>query len=128
MDMPRGRVDRVHILILIFFLVDGKSSKKLFSFSTSSCNSNVDYTFLQNGEEISGKLYLISPSKKHSDEYEYEFDGSYWKNNSTYVFTISDSEKALARNYYLHFNVLNKKNPVSLTPGKLYKKIHTQSK
>jgi hypothetical protein len=109
-----------------FMIVDGKSSKKLFSFSTSSCNSNVDYTLLQDGEEISDKFYLIGTSNQTDDTY--EFDGSYWKNNSTYVFTVSDSEKLLSRNFYLHFNVLNKKNPVSLKAGKLYKKKKSTSK
>jgi hypothetical protein len=100
-----------------FWLVDGKSSVKLFSFSTSSCSFDVDYAFKQNGEEISGKLYLTASSNNQDCEFD-----SYWKNSSTYVLTVSDSEKSLARNFYVFFNAADKKNPVKLTAGNLYKK------
>ena len=103
-----------------FWLVDGKSSKQLFSFSTSTCSSDINYTFKQNEEKIAGKFYLIDPSDK--EDFGFQFDGSYWKDNSTYIFVISDNEKSLSRNFYLHFNVSNKKNPIRLKAGKLYKK------
>lgn len=103
---------------LDFWLVDGKSSAQLFSFSYSSCTVDLNYTFSRNGKEITGKFYLIDPD----DSNRYEFDDTYWKDNSTYVFVISDSEQGLARKFYLYFNVLDKKNPVRLKAGKLYRK------
>jgi len=109
---------------LYFWLVDGKSSAQLFSFSYGSCSFDLNYTFSRNGKEITGKFYLIDPDDESNG---YEFDDSYWKNNSTYVFVISDSEQTLSRNFYLYFNVLDKKNPVRLKAGKLYRKKQTTS-
>jgi len=102
-----------------FWSVDNRSSQQLFSFTTSSCNSSAKYTFTRNGKDISDSFYLRHPTGDYDADYEFN---SYWKNNSTYVFEISDSEKMLLRNFYLHFNPLNKKNPVSLVAGKLLHK------
>jgi hypothetical protein len=98
-----------------FWLVDNKSSKELFSFSTSACDSYVRYNFMLNKKEISGSLFVTKPYD------EYELDSAYWKDNSTYVFIVSNDEKSLARKFYVHFNITDKKNSVKLETGKLYK-------
>ncbi len=102
-----------------FWLIDNnnKPPQQLFSFSSGSCSPSVTYTFTQNGKEISGNFYLTDSSDKE----DINFEDSYWKNNSTYIFVISNAETNLSRNFYLHFNALNKKAPVRLTAGKLYK-------
>jgi hypothetical protein len=100
-----------------FWLIDNsKPPQQLFSFSYGSCSSALTYTFTQNGKEISGNFYLT-----HLSDKDIIFENSYWKNNSTYVFVISNIETNLSRNFYLHFNPLNKKAPVTLKAGKLYK-------
>jgi len=105
-----------------FWLINNisKPPQKLFSFSYSTCYSNVNYSFINNGKEITGNLYIISKS----DENDMYLENSYWKNNSTYIFVISKPDATLSRNFYLHFNTLNKKTPVTLTVGKLYKPKH----
>ncbi|MDB5109972.1 MAG: hypothetical protein JWR67_1086 [Mucilaginibacter sp.] len=107
-----------------FWLVDGKSSKKIFTFSSGSCNSDISYSFTRNGKEIEGQFYITDPADKNY----FELDNCYWGNNSTYVFVFSDSKTLLLRNFYLHFNVSDKKNPVRLKSGKPYKKKNTTSK
>jgi hypothetical protein len=95
---------------------NNKTPQQLFSFSYGSCSSDVKYyTFTKNGEEVTRNFYVANLS----DEHNAYFQESYWKNNSTYVFVFS-TETNLSRNFYLHFNVLNKKAPVTLKAGKLY--------
>lgn len=101
-----------------FWLINGSSKppQKLFSFSYSTCYSNVTYSFIRNGKKVTGNLYIDSKSEEDSKYLE----NSYWKNNSTYVFIVSNSDATFSRNFYLHFNASNKKVPVTLTAGKLY--------
>lgn len=102
-----------------FWLVDDKSSKQLFSFSNSSCTNRVDFTFTQDGKETSGSFYLEKKADNDGASY-FAFD-SFWKDNSTYVFVTSDPEKGISRSFYLHFDLLDKKNPAKLTIGELSK-------
>ena len=98
-----------------FWLInDNKAPTQLFAFSYGSCNLSVSYTFNQNGKEISGNFYL----NNRSDTDDITVDNSYWANNSTYVFVVGN-ENNLSRKFYLHFNPLNKKAPVTLRAGKL---------
>lgn len=103
-----------------FWLINdiNKPPQKLFSFSYSTCYSKVDYSFFKNGKKVTGNFYIDS----ESDEDHMYLENSYWKNNSTYVFIVSDSQDLFSRNFYLHFNVLNKKAPVTLTAGKSYER------
>jgi hypothetical protein len=102
-----------------FWLINSnnKPPQQLFSFSHGSCSYDVKYTFMKNGEETSGNFYVINKS----DEGNVSFEDSYWKNNSTYVVVVSSTETNLSRNFYLHFDVLNKKAPVTIQAGKLHK-------
>lgn len=101
-----------------FWLINNDSHvHQLFSFSYGSCSPAVTYTFIQNGKEVSGNFYLTD---KSDDRDNINFDNSYWKNNSTYVFVFNSNETNLTRNFYLHFNLLNKKAPITLKHGKLY--------
>lgn len=101
-----------------FWLIEhNKHPQRLFSFSYGSCSSDITYTFTRNRKEISGKFYLAKPS----DNRDLSFVNSYWKNRSTYVFELNDSEANLLRYFYLHFNPINKKSPVTLTAGTLHR-------
>ncbi|HEY8999872.1 MAG TPA: hypothetical protein VIM89_00870 [Mucilaginibacter sp.] len=101
-----------------FWLINSisKPPQKLFSFSYSTCYSNVTYSFIRNGKKVTGSLYIDTESEE-GNKY---LENSYWKNNSTYVFLISNPDATFSRNFYLHFNSSNKKIPVTLTAGKLY--------
>jgi|GEM_PF-2666838 len=107
-----------------FWLVNNNSSRKLFSYSYTTCNPTLTYTFTKGKKEISGKFYVSDTSDTES----IIFENSYWKNNSTYVIVVADSSDAtnFARNFYLHFNLQNKNAQVTLKAGKLYKPKNTK--
>jgi hypothetical protein len=98
-----------------FWSVTSNSTKLLFSFASNSCHSYTTYSYKQGQEEPSGRLYLKNPSEEDFDS---QVEKTYWQNNSTYVFVVSNGE--LTRNFYLHFNLVNKASPAKLTRGKLY--------
>ncbi len=99
-----------------FWLINEKNKKKLFSFSSSSCDSYTTYTYNNGKSDITGKFYV----KNNSDIGESgnsSMDKTYWKNNDTYVFHVSD--ETLSRNFYVRFVTINKKTVVKLIVGKL---------
>jgi len=106
-----------------FWLVNNKSSRKLFSYAYTTCAPTLTYTFTKDKKEISGNFYVSDTS----DTQNIMFENAYWKNNSTYVVVVADGSDAtnLTRNFYVHFNLMNKNAPVTLKAGKLYKAKNT---
>jgi hypothetical protein len=99
-----------------FWLINQKNKKLLFSFSSSSCNSYTTYTYNNGKSDITGKFYVKSDSDIGEND-NVSVDDTYWKNNDTYVFHVSDEN--LSRNFYVRFITINKKTIAKLIVGKL---------
>ncbi len=104
-----------------FWLIKQNIKKKLFSFSSSSCDNRTSYSYNDGKSDKEGKFYLKSNSDIDKREMNLSVDTAYWKNNDTYVFHLSD--ETLSRNFYVHFITTNRKTIAKLIVGKLqYKK------
>lgn len=106
-----------------FTLVTKNTSKSIFSFSSSSCDTYTTYSYRDGKTEKTGKLYLTSPAVEDENA---EVERSYWKDASTYVFQVTGD--STARNFYVYFDSRNPNSPVRLTAGKLYSYKKTGSR
>ena len=106
-----------------FWVIKQKKKNILFSFSSSTSTGYTTYFYNNGKSDRKGRFYLENNDDADNTEDNPDVD-TYWKNNSTYVFHVTDN--TLARNFYLHFVTVNKKTIVKLTVGKLQHKKRRQ--
>ena len=120
-----GRCGECDYIDSEFWLINQKRKGKLFTFSSNSDTGYTTYTYNDGKSDVNGRFYLKKIDAGDDEKWGENVDNTYWKNNSTYVFHVSDG--ILARNFYLHFLTVNSKTVVKLTAGKLQNIMHKKA-